>query len=167
MKAFQNHHPNQTQSAPMPRILNINWDKKLLQVRQRNWKINIMTYATWREEHINRTWHFMCWSALRKLKIYLHSLSFLDAEGGRGSKNLSSRETRTNVSYTVNTMAAYGLATQGARASAAMILTEFVCNISASAGLMTVKHWTSWHQSNSFCVHAQGKEIKIYIHQWE
>ena len=45
--------------------------------------------------------------------------------GGASSWNLSSRKTRSSFSYIISAMAADDLATEGARASTAMVLTSF------------------------------------------
>ena len=61
--------------------------------------------------------------------------------------NLSNWNTLTYLYFTVNAMAADVLATQGARASAGMVLTQFFCNIPVSApdGLSQrcccIQHW--------------------------
>ena len=57
---------------------------------------------------------------------------------GAGSSNPSLSKTRSRLFY-VATMAVDGLATQGARASTAMILTWFVRNISVSTSVSTTE----------------------------
>ena len=57
------------------------------------------------------------------INIYLHFMSFLHTNKTQVAENSSSSKTRTCLFYMINIMAADVLATQGARASATMILT--------------------------------------------
>ena len=64
-------------------------------------------------------------SFLWNIIMYLHLMSFIHTETSQVVGKSSSWKAKTLLSYIVNTMAADGLATQGARTSVAMVFTQF------------------------------------------
>ena len=85
------------------------------------------------------------------INIYLHFMSCLHA----GSWNSSLSKTRTCLFYIINIMAADVLATQGARASATMILTyvNWVNSVPALVQIMASHYLSQWWLL-CWCIHA-------------
>ena len=77
---------------------------------------------------------------LRNTKIHLY-VQYCQYWDGTGSWNPFSRKTRNPLSYTVNTMVADDLATQGARAIPS---TDFI-HMEYSVASVTVDELTHWH----------------------
>ena len=85
----------------------------------------------------------------KKLNIFAFFITSWHSDG-TGSWNLSSWKTRICLSSIVNTMTADGLATQGRRVSAAMVLIQLSQNIPESAPQMSqLTHW-GWDKVATF-----------------
>ena len=93
----------------------------------------------------------ICWISLRKHKnIFTFSNHFSTLRCHR-YWNPSSYNTRTCLSYGVNTIAADALAMQGARASAAMVLTLFFKTIPISAKEQ-LQDWNFYDKTKSISI---------------
>ena len=84
-----------------------------------------------------------------------------------GSRNHSSSKTRTYLFCTVNSMAADVLVTQGARASATMILTMFNRDNSVPACQGLISHFTAYHTYIKTC-HMEDKidDEHLFNYTW-